>query len=259
MKSFIRWSITLGLVGSSILTSWLGSTLDVLALTPEQIVQKLNRIPVYTIGNSKEILLSDNNNKKVFVTYLSHQDAKQVVDEIIEKDPERQVEVITLPLGKVYELLKEKEKSQSQEPPDLFTFIPIKDQLPSALSILKQENPKVEEFPGIPLFYGMVTVNNQQTFLSVKEGKNSLTPFYFEKESLQQLIENIKKQQPELASSIEVKVTPLGGIVSAFESDDQKQEDFVESVVLVPSQESAKRLMQIMQSQEQVNQGQSDK
>lgn len=250
MKSFIRWTITLGFVGSSVLTSWLGSTLNVLALTPEQIMQKLNQIPVFTIGNNKEILLSDNNDKKVFVTYMSHQDAQQVVEQISKQDPERKVEVVTLPLGKVYELLKEKEKSQSQDPPDMFTFIPLKDQLPLALSILKQENPKVEEFPGIPLFYGMVTVNNQETFLSVKDGEQSLTPFYFEKESLQQLIENIKKQQPDLASSITVKVTPLGGIVSALESDDQKQEDFIKSIVFVPSQESADMIMKLRQQNE---------
>lgn len=252
MKSFIRSSITLGLVGGSVMIySLFNSSLSVLALTPEQIVEKLNQIPVFTIGNSKEILLSTDNNKKTFVTYLSHQDAQQVVEQITKENPESKVEVITIPLGKVYELLKNKEKSRSQEPPDLFTFIPLKKQLPSALSILKQENPSAKNFPGIPLFYGMIKVDEQETFLSVKDGERSFTPFYFERESLQKLIENIRLQQPKFASSIEVKVTPLGGIVSAFESNDKKQEDFVKSVVLIPSQESAKKLLETFKQNQQ--------
>ncbi|MGP0128718.1 MAG: Tic22 family protein [cyanobacterium endosymbiont of Rhopalodia musculus] len=252
MKSFIRSSVILGLVGSSVLiSSLLDSSLNVLALTPKQIVEKLNQIPVFTIGNSNEILLSTEDDRRAFVTYLSHQDAQQVVKEITKENPETKVEVITIPLGQVYELLKNKEKSQSQEPPDLFTFVPLKAQLKSALSILREEDPNIESFPGIPLFYGMVKVDKQDTFLSVQDGKESFTPFYFERESLQKLIENIRLKQPEFASSIKVKVTPLGGIVSAFESDDKKKEDFVKSVILVPSQESAKKVLETSKQNQQ--------
>ena len=40
MKSLIRWSATVGLVGTTIVGSLVGAGLRVLALTPEQIVQK---------------------------------------------------------------------------------------------------------------------------------------------------------------------------------------------------------------------------
>ncbi|WP_267383484.1 Tic22 family protein [Cyanobacterium sp. uoEpiScrs1] len=247
MKLFIHRSITIGLIVSSIIiSSLLDNKFNALALTPEQIMQKLNQIPVFTIGNSKEILLSDNDNKKIFVTYLNHQDAQQVVENITKENPERQVKVITIPLGKVYQLLKDKQKSESQGPPDLFTFVPGKKQLTSALSILKKEDPTADTFPGIPLFYGMVTVDKKKTFLSINYDKESFTPFYFERESLQKLIETIKKQQPELASSIEVKVTQLEGILSAFEKNDKEQERFAKSVVLVPSEDSAKKLLEIL-------------
>ncbi|HAC63323.1 MAG TPA: hypothetical protein DCF68_07215 [Cyanothece sp. UBA12306] len=256
MKSLIRSATTFGLVGSTLLASWLGSTLNVLALTQEQIINKLNGVPVYTIGNNKEILLqAGQNNQTIFVTYMSHQQAQQVVEGIKEADPSKDVEVITLPLGKVYELVKEKEKNQSQKPPDAFTFVPLEKEIPSALSLLKEDNPKAEVFPGIPLFYAMVTIDNKQSFLSIKDGEKSLTPFYFEKQSLQNLVENLKKQQPELASSVEIKVTPLGGIVETFENSQNKkeQEEFAESVVLIPSEESAAILRTLLQ---QKNQGQ---
>lgn len=207
MKSFICSSITLGLAGSSVITCLvLNYRLSVLALTPEQIFQKLNQMPVRTIGNSK----------KIFVTYMSHQDAQQVAEQITKENPKSKVEVMTILLGMVYELLKSQYKSKAQKPPDLFTFIPFKKQLPSALSILKKESPRSRNFTEIPLFYGMIKSNRQENFLSVKDGEKNFTPFYFKRESLQRLIKNIRLQQPKFASSIKVKGTPLGGIVSAF-------------------------------------------
>ena len=104
----------------------------------------------------------------------------------------------------------------------------------------------------------MVTVDNQKSFLSIRDGEKSLTPFYFEKESLQNLIENIKKQQPDIASSIEIKVTPLGGIVETFENS-KDQEEFAKSVVLVPSQESAEVLRKLRQQNNQEKGAKSDK
>jgi Tic22-like family len=217
MKSFICSSITLGLAGSSVITCLvLNYRLSVLALTPEQIFQKLNQMPVRTIGNSKEILLSVDNHKKIFVTYMSHQDAQQVAEPITKENPKSKVEVMTILLGMVYELLKSQYKSKAQKPPDLFTFIPFKKQLSSALSILKKESPRSRNFTKIPLFYGMIKSNRQENFLSVKDGEKNFTPFYFQRESLQRLIKNIRLQQPKFASSIKVKGTPLGGIVSAF-------------------------------------------
>lgn len=217
MKPFICSSITLGLAGSSVMTCLvLNYRLSVLALTLAQIVQKLNQMPVFTIGNSKEILLSVDNNQKIFVTYMSHQDAQQVVEQITKENPKSKVEVMTIPLGMIYEFLKSQYKSKAKKLPDLFTFIPYKKQLPSALSILKKEYPRSRNFTEITLFYGMIKLNKQKTFLSVKDGEKNFTPFYFKRESLRRLIKNIRLQQAKFASSIKVKGTPLGGIVSAF-------------------------------------------
>ena len=252
MKSFIRHSIALGLIGSSVVTFWLNSTLNVLALTPKEIVKKLNQIPVYTIGNNKEVLLSHKDNQEIFVTYMSYQDAREVVESITQDNPERQVKVVTLPLGQVYELLRHKLDNKSKGPPDSFLFVPLKEQISPAKSIFKREYPG-QQFEGIPLFYGTVTVDKQETFLSVESKKEDVTPFYFERESLEKLIENIKQQQPEFASSIEVKVTSLFAVLTSLEANKQGKK-FGESVVLVPSLEAAKKLLETRQQSRQAEQ-----
>ena len=53
MNSLMRWSTTLGLVGSTVLATWLGQTLKVLALPTDDVIKILQGVPVFTISDAQ--------------------------------------------------------------------------------------------------------------------------------------------------------------------------------------------------------------
>jgi hypothetical protein len=251
MKSFVRWTATLALIGGTVMTSWLGSTLKVLALPQEQILQKLNDIPVFLIGDDKGgvFLSSGENNKTVLFAFFSQQDAQKNADQLAKKNPNQKVQVLPLPLSAIYKMAKEKTKAPGS--PDLYSFIPVNNEVQSALTLVRQQDPKADKFQGVPLFYATLKQDGKEVFLSFKQGEQSFTPFYFEKEALQTLVENFKKQQPNLAATVEIKVLPLQNLLASFEND--KSDDFTKTIVLVPSRESEQFLQKVIQQQQQSN------
>ena len=58
---------------------------------------------------------------------------------------------------------------------------------------------------------------------------------FFNKEELQSLLDRFKQQQPNLASSIDIQVFPLEGVVDAMQKQNDPQLD---KIVLIPSRES---------------------
>ncbi len=55
MKSLIRWGATLGLIGSTVLGTWFEPNLRSFALPEQEIVQKLNQVPVFLLQMNKVI------------------------------------------------------------------------------------------------------------------------------------------------------------------------------------------------------------
>jgi nickel transport protein len=53
MKALVRWGTTIGLIGSTIATSLFAGGLSALALTQQQIVEKLSSVPVFTITDAE--------------------------------------------------------------------------------------------------------------------------------------------------------------------------------------------------------------
>jgi nickel transport protein len=53
MKSLVRWSATVGLVGSALIGSFSYDNLQALALTEDQVVQKLQSVPVFTVTDAQ--------------------------------------------------------------------------------------------------------------------------------------------------------------------------------------------------------------
>ncbi|MGB3204705.1 MAG: Tic22 family protein, partial [Crinalium sp.] len=85
MKSFVRWGATLGLVGTTLLsTSFLGN-LQALALPAEQVIQKLQTIPVFTVTDAKgaplvrSIKNAQNKDVSVAGIFISQRDAQGFV------------------------------------------------------------------------------------------------------------------------------------------------------------------------------------
>jgi hypothetical protein len=53
MKSFVRWSAVLGLVGSALIGPSFTGNMQAFALPKEQVLQKLRSVPMFTIADAQ--------------------------------------------------------------------------------------------------------------------------------------------------------------------------------------------------------------
>jgi hypothetical protein len=90
IKSAIRWSAKIGLVGSVILTSWFGQPGKVLALPQQDVIQTLSTVPVFTIADSQgaPLVASGEGDVKVAGIFISQQDANNFVAKLKQQNPE---------------------------------------------------------------------------------------------------------------------------------------------------------------------------
>lgn len=237
MKSLVRWSATVGLVGTTIVGSLVGVGLRALALTPEQIVQKLRPIPVFTIANGQGAPLvasppSGQKGSPVAGVFISRKDAQAFLEALKSKNPglAKEVKVVPVSLAEVYQL----NRANQGKPDQLdFAYVPTKQQVDSAMSLMKQSGQQVQQFNGTPLF--VARAGKDKGFLTIQQGDKSVIPMFFNKEELQSLLDRFKQQQPNLANSTDIQVFPLEGVVEAMQKQNDPQLD---KIVLVPSKES---------------------
>ena len=125
-KLLIRWATVLCLA-----TTWFGQTLSALALTPEQIQQKLQEIPVFTITNDKgEILLAaGKNEKKSVVLFISKEEAQKSIQQLKQKNPSQPLQVMPISLGRMYQTIRE---NQADPQSPLMSLVPIPSELTAA-------------------------------------------------------------------------------------------------------------------------------
>lgn len=240
MKSLVRWSATLGLVGTTLLGSFFGGNLRALALTEQQVMEKLQTVPVFTVtdGEGSPLVASipsqNNQNEAVAGVFISQRDAEAFVERLKQEKPElgNQVRVVPVSLAEVYQL---DQQSQNQPNGLDFAYIPVQQQVQSAQQLLGQG----QEFRGVPLF--VAKGGQQGGYLTIQQEGQSVIPFFFDKEQLQNLVNRFKEQQPNLASSVQIQVVPLEGIINTLQTQDNPQ---LEQILLIPSQESLQFLRQ---------------
>jgi len=240
MKSLVRWSATLGLVGTTLLGSFFGGNLRALALTEQQVMEKLQTVPVFTVtdGEGSPLVASipnqNNQNEAVAGVFISQRDAEAFVQRLKQEKPElgNQVRVVPVSLAEVYQL---DQQSQNQPNGLDFAYIPVQQQVQSAQQLLGQG----QEFRGVPLF--VAKGGQEGGYLTIQQEGQSVIPFFFDKEQLQNLVNRFKEQQPNLASSVQIQVVPLEGIINTLQTQDNPQ---LEQILLIPSQESLQFLRQ---------------
>ena len=99
--------------------------------------------------------------------------------------------------------------------------------------MLKVADQKVTQFNGTPLF--VARAGKEKGFLTIQQGDKAVIPMFFNKEELQSLLDRFKQQQPNLATSIDIQVFPLEGVVEAMKKQNDPQLD---KIVLIPPRES---------------------
>lgn len=257
MKSMVRWGATLGLAGSAIIGSSFIGSMGALALPQEQIVQKLGPVPVFTITDQKGAPLvasvpNEQNNgqnqqpKSIAGVFINQQDAQAFVEQLKTKNPElaQSVKVVPVSLGEVYKL----DQANQNKPNSLdFTYVPSKQQVDAALALLKQTGQNQNQFNGTPLFVAKAG-KEQKGYLTITRAEQQVIPFFFNKEELQTMLDSFKQKQPDLASTVEIQVVNLEGVLQTLQKSNDQQ---LNQIMLVPPQESIEFVRSIQPAQNQ--------
>jgi len=247
MKSLVRWGATLGIAGSVFLGGLSGignlpglGNLEAVALPQDQVVKKLQEVPVFTLTNPKGefVVLSRNNQSKTVSQvgfFISKQDAQKFLDNRLKKENPQlasTLQVRPLSLADYYKIvLESKKKSDSV----IYTLVPTQAQVASATSMLNANGKKVEQFNGIPLFVPKFKKDNSYLTIPVAKGNERYIPFFFEKEQAVALLDEFKKAVPKEAENTEIQVVDLYGVMEALNTSNDPS---INKIVLYPSRES---------------------
>ncbi len=248
MKSLIRWSMTISLVGATLIGSVLTGTLEVLALTQDQILQKLRPIPVFTIANSEGAPLVASPQKgqqgnPVAGVFINQKDAQAFLDNLKTRNPDlaKNVRVVPVSMAEVYQLnMANKDKKDKLD----FAFVPSQQQVTTAQSLLKQSGQK-EQFSGTPLF--VARGGPDKGYLTIQQGDKAVIPMFFMKEELQALMDRFKQQDPKLGASLEVQVLNLEGVIEVMRTKNDPQLD---QIMLIPPRESLEFVRSMSQNRQ---------
>ncbi|MEC4983309.1 MAG: Tic22 family protein [Oscillatoria sp. PMC 1068.18] len=244
MKSLVRSWATLSLVAATSLGSVLVSGLGALALPEAQIMEKLRTVPVFTIADRDgSPLVASVEQQRVSGVFISQTDAEAFVNKLKRENPDlgNQVRVFPVSLGEIYQLNQSRENQNNGLG---FAFLPMQNQVQSAVSVLRQQGQNIENFQGVPLF--VARGGSDRGYLTIQRDGEQVIPFFFEKEQLQTVIDRFKQQQPSLAGTVQVQVVPLEGVIRTLQTSNDAQ---LNKIVLVPSRESLQFLQSLPQGQ----------
>lgn len=248
MKSFIRWSATLTLVGSVLLGSLIGGGTRALALPDEQVMERLDNVPVFTLVDGEGSLVVATLSEEadalpVAAVFISHQNAENFLRNMQATNPETAegVRIAPVSLAQVYEIAL---AGRSEENPLQVAFIPVQQEVEAALSILREEGENLEEFPGVPLFVAKSGEGENESTLTILRGEEEVIPMYFSEADIQATIATLRESQPELADSVRVEVVSLARLIENLRTSDNPD---LNQIYLVPSRESVEFVRSLQQ------------
>ncbi len=232
IDKLVRWSAGLGIAGVFFLGSGIAENLTALALPREEVLKKLDPVPVFTIADEQgaPLVASGEDEAKVAGVFISQEDANQFVDQLKAKNPElaEKVQVVPVSLGEVYKL---SESAKSQENALNFAYVPEQEAVDSAKTIGEANQQPYQG--GVPLF--VAKGGEEKGYLTIEKDSQQVIPFFFDKQQLEEMVAKFKQQKPEIADSVNIEVVPLEGVIETLETSEDKM---LEKIVLVPTQES---------------------
>lgn len=235
MKALMRWSATFSLIGGILLGSLLAGQAKVLALTDEEVAERLRPVPVFTLTDAEGIPLiaATESGTRVAGVFISRTDAESFLADLRAENPElaNNVQILPVSLATVYELAQ---RAQEQQSPLRFDFVPMATEVQSALDVLRQNGEPAEQFEGVPIFVARSSQENGG-YLIIQEGEQQVIPMFFAQEDVNRLITQLQQQQPDLAASISVEVIPLEGLISTLQTSDNEA---LNQIMLVPPRET---------------------
>lgn len=246
MKALLRWSLMLGLAGSASLGSIVGFNRPAIALPQEEVVRKLQQVPVYTLVNDQGRPLVASVGEQTqqqgnFIPlFISQTTAREKLAEIRAENPQvaERVRVLAVSMGEIYKM--DLANDGNADAPE-FVYVPVEQQVNTAVALLRAQGQQVDSFPGVPLF---VARGADRGYLTIERNDRQAIPMFFEEQQIQQMVERFREQQPDLADSVQIDVVSLQNVLNALTSQDDAD---LEKVVIVPTRESLQFLQNAAQ------------
>jgi Tic22-like family len=232
MKNF-GWGI---LTASSVMLA--ASPLQ--ALPDAQIIEKLQNIPVFTLTDQGGAPLTASVNgdpKKGSYTgvYLSQKEAKTFLQKLQRENPEiaKKLQIRAVPLSEMYKIQIANNSTSKLD----IAFVPNDAQVKTALALTQKTNPQVKSFNGVPLF--VARAGKQKGYITVNYKDKKIIPLFFEREQVQVIIDQFKKENPALASTTDVQVLTLESLLDTMRT---KNDALYSQVAINPSREAIEYL-----------------
>jgi hypothetical protein len=246
MRSLVKLGLTLSLLGGSVIGSAVVKPPIAVAIPEADALKRLDPVPVFAVANQEGVPIlgsvpnpKDKTKQVQFMTfYMSQQDAQGLVTLLKTQKPDigKNARVVTLSMRQAYDIkIKNKDKAESL----VIEFQPSKQQVDAAIAVLKQNGQNVKDFKDIPAFYAVG--GKDKGLLTIEQGKNKVIPFYFNKQDLQGMLDQLKQKDPKLSSTTTVQVTSLSQLVSALMKDNSTG---IQQITLVPDRASLEYALQ---------------
>ncbi|MGD1920354.1 MAG: Tic22 family protein [Pleurocapsa sp.] len=234
IKLLVRWTASLGIFGTLLLASEAA-----MALPEEEVLKKLDPVPVFTIADEQgaPLVASGDDEAKVAGVFISQEDANQFVNQLKVKNPElaEKVKVVPVSLGEVYKLA---EAAETEENALNFAYVPQQEAVTSAKTIGEANQQPYQG--GVPLF--VAKGGEDKGYLTIEKDSQQVIPFFFDKQQLEQMVSKFKEQKPDVAASVDIEVVPLEGVIETLETSEDKM---LKKIVLVPTEESIQFLQNV--------------
>jgi hypothetical protein len=214
------------------------------ALPEAQIVEKLQKVPVFTITNDKGNFLQQSvkvadKNRLITPVYMELKDAALFLKTLKKnQSPQSKVAQISIvPLSEIYKLQVEAQKKSDNVS---FVFVPTEQQLKNA-QLLKKPYQVNAVYP-VPIF--MIAIKQQDKYVTIQQ--DNLTPLFLGKQQAQQWLEKVRKKDPKLVAKAEIKVNYLHNVLQDFQAKNYPGQ---QQLVLVPSAESVESIRKLQAAQ----------
>ncbi|MEB3225761.1 MAG: Tic22 family protein [Synechococcus sp.] len=278
MKSLVCFGQKALLMGTAIAGTMFGINSSALALPEAAIVEKLRPIPMYMLINDEGqpifATITDEAGKESGVTgvFVSLSDAenlvaarqaesKKLLDQerakananpqaIAELEQQaalwQEANILPIGLDKIYQF------AQSEEAQDLtFKFLPTMEQLNAAAQVTQQDN-----FPGVPLFFLSIQEKDENgqdviSFPTLADDNNDGSgdiPVFFEVQPILEQLDSFPENE-----ELSINVMPLEVFIAKLldENLPTEEQQFLEAMTLIPSQESAQLIQAVIEQQQQ--------